>query len=74
MPLTDSQKSILESTVKSCLAEAKDPKESTAISKFMFCAMKELANACPKDLQDPSETCNDLRAGKMLAKPDQTDP
>lgn len=69
MPLADYQKSVVDSAITTCMAEAKNAKEGPVLRQFHFCIMKEFMNACPKDQQDTSEHCNDMRAGKRPGKP-----
>lgn len=64
MPLADYQKGVLDSALTTCTAEAKSSEEGPAYRKFHFCMKKEFMNACPKDQQDTSDRCNDIRAGK----------
>lgn len=72
MPLAEHQKSIVDSTVTTCIAKAKEnssqpqegPGGNPALRKFHFCVMKEFMNACPKDKQDNSQHCVNMREGK----------
>lgn len=65
MPQAEYQKTVVNSAIATCMTEAKDTTKIPVqlLRQFKFCMMKEFANACPKDLQDTAQYCNDVRAG-----------
>lgn len=66
MPLPKYQRKVLNSGVTKCLAKVKGEglRNKEGLTAFNKCLHQKFVNACPKDKQDMSERCVNIRMGK----------
>lgn len=68
VPLSEHQKAIKDASITACIAKTKAIPAGDLVKKFTefnLCIMKDFMNACPKDKQDNSEKCKNMREGKF---------
>lgn len=66
VPLPDYQRNVADSVVTTCVAKVNEAglQKREALKAYSKCALHEIIKACPKDMQDMSDRCIDMRAGK----------